>query len=98
MTDPSDREPFVKTKRRKTDQCIAKRIWEVGTPYIQSGGFLTILGALLTVAWTTFTFINNTEAYGPAIEDLQHKVSEQHDAIITMQQQIHWMYRKMGGQ
>ena len=71
---PTDREPFIKKQRRKTDQCIAKRLWEIGTPYIQSGGFVTILGGLATIAWMTFTFINNTEAYGPAIDDLHAQI------------------------
>ena len=75
--------------RRRTDTCIAKRLYEICTPYVQIAGFAPVLGGIITTIWLLFGFISNTEAYGPAISDLQHTVNQQHDSLIQMQQEVH---------
>lgn len=60
--------PRTKRKRRRSDNCIAVRLWDKYTPYIQIGGFF--------LAFATGTFAaggiwKDVSAYGGRIESLE---------------------------
>ena len=57
--------------RRITDRCMAKRLYERVTPYIQLGGFLALVGSILTGLWMGFCFIAAANANTSAIATLQ---------------------------
>jgi hypothetical protein len=76
-------------KRRATDICLAKRWWDKATPYAQIGGFVPVLGGIITVIYLICVFISKTEAYGPAINTLQGQFFAQHDTLISIQQEVH---------
>lgn len=58
-------------QRRITDRCLAKRLYERFTPYIQLGGFLAVLGSVLAGMWVGFCFIASANANTQAIATLQ---------------------------
>ena len=53
------------------------------------GSLFSILGGAVTAIYLTCSFINRTEAYGPAINTLQGQIFTQHDTLISIQQEVH---------
>lgn len=55
-------------RRRRADKCIALRIYEMGTPYIQLIGWV---GVAVPVMFTAFTFVSSAIAFGDRIDRLE---------------------------
>jgi F0F1-type ATP synthase membrane subunit c/vacuolar-type H+-ATPase subunit K len=68
-------------RRRVTDNCIAKRLYEKMTPYIQLGGYLVLLGSIFTGLWIGFNFIKAAQAASADVEALKQFKEE---TIITL--------------
>jgi F0F1-type ATP synthase membrane subunit c/vacuolar-type H+-ATPase subunit K len=68
-------------RRRVTDNCIAKRLYEKMTPYIQLGGYLILLGSIFTGLWIGFNFIKAAQA---ATADIEALKQFQEETIVTL--------------
>lgn len=73
----------------KERNCIVKRAWEAATPYVQILGYLPLLGGVFTTIYIVCNFIGTTNAYGPSIEELRANQGQDHDRIISIQQEVH---------
>lgn len=90
-------------KRRISDRCLAKKLWDVLEPYLKTGGWTTIIGAMLTIAWAVFSFIQQGNASADTLEDyLVFKSSVQSDIAALkrgqddMADEVHAIYLIVG--
>ena len=65
-----------------TRSCIARKLWDAGTPYIQSGGFVTIAGAIGAMMWSGFHFISDARADHSEVSRQRTKI-----ALVTARQE-----------
>jgi hypothetical protein len=49
-------------QRRAVDKCMAKRVWERTTPYVQILGWLPLFGGAISAIAIAVTFVNDTKA------------------------------------
>ncbi len=75
-------------KRRRSDQCIAKHLYESATPYIQIAGWLPVIGGIASAVYLICVFINNTEGYATQISTVDSKVDKVNDKVLGQQQDI----------
>lgn len=68
-------------RRRITDNCIAKRLYEWSTPYLQVIGYVVLLGTMVTGLWIGFTFIKAAQAATGDIEALKRF---QEETVVTL--------------
>ena len=91
-------------KRRQADRCIAKRIYDAATPYVQIAGWLPVIGGIFTAVYLICTFISNTQSYGESITALQLKADKQQEDIAglkkgqdDMAHEVHIIYSHLIG-
>lgn len=90
--------------RRITDKCIAKRLWEAGTPYLQVAGYFPVLGGIATAVYILCGFVKDTEAYGLRITTVEQSDGHQNEEIAALKQrqedmakEVHALYTHMLG-
>lgn len=67
--------------RRVTDNCLAKRLYDKMTPYLQIAGYVVLLGTIVTGLWIGFTFIRQAQAASSDVEALKQFKEE---TVITL--------------
>lgn len=75
-------------KRRQSDRCIAKRVYDAATPYVQIAGWLPIIGGIFTAVYLICNFISTTQSYGESITAVDSKVDKVNERVLDQQQDI----------
>lgn len=70
----------MKQGRRKTDNCIAKRLYEATTPYVQLIGWA---GVAVPAIYVAFNFIRDSQAQGDTLHAHEASIRslEERDAM-----------------
>lgn len=74
--------------RRDTDKCLAKAVWNTLEPYLKTGGWLTICGAMGTTAYAIISFIIQGNVSADTLSDYRKFKSDTQTSIaaITVQE------------
>lgn len=78
--------------RRETDNCIAKRIYEAATPYVQIIGWVAVVLPILFVA---FTYVRDVQAYNQRIESLEEFKAESTQKIAGVDEKVNGIDKKI---
>lgn len=70
-------------------KCIVKKLYEIGTPYIQLGGYLTLMATLISGLWMVYSFIAQSNATAAAMTDYEAFKTDTKVKLAEIQQEVH---------
>lgn len=92
-------------RRRKVDKCVALRLYERATPYVQMAGWASVMiGMVFSAMWLSFSFISDSQAYENRIAKLEEKEHQQRmlleqigrDMAVT-KESVRWIEQALRG-